>query len=60
MNFQAIVLVTAILAAVAAFTILPALYGRHAKHRRRKAVAFDERRQSVDLFKSADPAPPSE
>lgn len=52
MNFQAVLLVGIILLAVAAFVLLPGLYGANARRRRRKKVAFGERHQSVDLFKS--------
>ncbi|TMJ20916.1 MAG: hypothetical protein E6G94_00095 [Alphaproteobacteria bacterium] len=52
MNFQAILLVTVILVGVAAFLVLPSLFGAHAKRRRRKQVAFTERHQSVNLFAS--------
>ena len=57
MNFQAILLVAVILGAVACFLILPALYGANARRRRRKHVAYDERRHGVDLFKSQGDPP---
>jgi NADH:ubiquinone oxidoreductase subunit 3 (subunit A) len=59
MNIQVIVLLAVIFGAVLALVILPNLIGGHAKRRRRKHVAFDERHNSVDLFQSRHEPPPA-
>jgi NADH:ubiquinone oxidoreductase subunit 3 (subunit A) len=60
-NFQVLVLLLVIAAAVIALVVLPSLIGRHARWRRRKQTAFGDRHNSVDLFQSrSEPPPPPE
>lgn len=50
MTMTDIMLIALIVAGVAAFVILPSVYGIWARWRRRKHVAFDQRRGNLNLF----------
>lgn len=50
MTMTDIMLIALIVAGVAAFVILPSVYGIWARRRRRKHVAFDQRRGNLNLF----------
>lgn len=55
-----IMLVALIIAGVVAFVLLPSVYGSWARARRRKHVAFDQRRGNLNLFGSQNEQKPSD
>ena len=60
MTMTDMMLIALIVVGVGAFIILPSLYGVWARRRRRKHVAFDQRRGNLNLFGGREEDPPAD